>query len=140
MQHAADMKGKIGEYLRQALGTLPLSQNLATIRADLDLDDLQLKREPVDEAALRQFLQHNDFNSWLQELGDDESPQAVTSVVNYTTVLDQATLETWLGKLHKAELIAFDTETTSLDPMQAELVGLSFAVSEFEAIYIPVVA
>ena len=140
MNHAADMKGKIGEYLRQALETLPLSQDLATIRANLDLgeDVMQLKREAVDEAALRQFLQHNDFNSWLQELGDDKSSQAVVSEVNYTTVLDQATLEMWLEKLQKAELIAFDTETTSLDPMQAELVGLSFAVSAFEAIYIPV--
>ena len=140
MANAGDMKGKIGEYLREALEILPLSQDLATIRNDLELEQgvNDFRREAVDEAALREFLQHNEFNSWLQELGDDESSQASTVEANYTTVLDRDTFNQWLEKLQQAELIAFDTETTSLDPMQAELVGLSFAVEPFEAIYIPV--
>jgi len=140
MANAGDMKGKIGEYLRKALEILPLSQDLATIRKDLELDQgvNDFAREAVDEAALREFLQHNEFNSWLQELGDDESSQPPTAELNYTTVLDEETFNQWLEKLQQAELIAFDTETTSLDPMQAELVGLSFAVDPFEAIYIPV--
>jgi len=140
MANAGDMKGKIGEYLRKALEILPLSQDLATIRKDLELDQgvNDFAREAVDEAALREFLQHNEFNSWLQELGDDESSQPPTAELNYTTVLDEETFNQWLEKLQQAELIAFDTETTSLDPMQAELVGLSFAVAPFEAIYIPV--
>jgi len=140
MSNAGDMKGKIGGYLREALEILPLSQDLATIRSNLDLEMgvKELKREAVDEAALREFLQHNEFNSWLQELGADESSQPPPAEMNYTTVLDEATFSQWLDKLQKAELIAFDTETTSLDPMQAELVGLSFAVEPFEAIYIPV--
>ena len=139
MFHAADMKGKIGGYLREALEILPLSQDLATIRDGLDLDHdvSQLKREPVNEAALREFLQHNGFNSWLQELGSDDSSQPAAVEVNYTTILDQGTLEKWLEKLQNTDLIAFDTETTSLDPMQADLVGLSFAVNAYEAIYIP---
>lgn len=140
MAHAGDMKGKIGGYLREALEILPLSQDLATIRSDLELEQgvNDFKREPVDEVALREFLQHNEFNSWLQELGADESPRPLAAELNYTTVLDVDTFEHWLEKLQQAELIAFDTETTSLDPMQAELVGLSFAVDAFEAIYIPV--
>jgi len=140
MANADDVKGKIGEYLREALEILPLSQDLATIRNDLKLEHgvNEFAREAVDEAALREFLQHNEFNSWLQELGDDESSQAPTAEPNYTTVLDEDTFDQWLEKLQQAELIAFDTETTSLDPMQAELVGLSFAVDPFEAIYIPV--
>ena len=140
MANAPDMKGKIGEYLREALETLPLSQDLATIRGDLDLelDVDQLKREAVDEAALREFLQHNEFNSWLRELGTEEAPQANGKEPDYTTILDMAGFNQWLDKLAKADLIAFDTETTSLDPMQAELVGLSFAIDAFEAIYIPV--
>ena len=140
MANAGDMKGKIGEYLREALEILPLSQDLATIRNDLELEQgvNDFRREAVDEAALREFLQHNEFNSWLQELGDDESSQASTVEANYTTVLDRDTFNQWLEKLQQAELIAFDTETTSLDPMQAELVGLSFAVDPYEAIYIPV--
>ncbi len=140
MANAGDMKGKIGEYLREALEILPLSQDLATIRNDLELKQgvNDFRREAVDEPALREFLQHNEFNSWLQELGDDESSQALTAEPSYTTVLDWDIFYQWLEKLQKAELIAFDTETTSLDPMQAELVGLSFAVDLFEAIYIPV--
>ncbi|NOR19032.1 MAG: DNA polymerase I, partial [Xanthomonadales bacterium] len=140
MANADQVKGKIGEYLRAALETLPLSQDLATIRVALDLDEdvNELKLEAVDEAALRNFLQHNEFNSWLQELGEDQSSSASPVEVNYTTVMDMETFNLWLGKLKSAELIAFDTETTSLDPMQAELVGLSFAVDAYEAIYIPV--
>ena len=139
MANAGDMKGKIGEYLREALEILPLSQDLATIRNDLELEQgvSDFARETVDETALREFLQHNEFNSWLQELGDDESAQPATAELNYTTVLDRDTFNQWLEKLQQAELIAFDTETTSLDPMQAELVGLSFAVDPYEAIYIP---
>ena len=140
MANAHDMKGKIGEYLREGLETLPLSRDLATIRGELDLpqDVSQLRREPVDEAALRKFLQHNEFNSWLRELGAEETSQSPQKELEYTTVMDMAGFNTWLEKLKQSDLIAFDTETTSLDPMQAELVGLSFAVDAFEAIYIPV--
>ena len=140
MANADNVKGKIGEYLRAALETLPLSRDLATIRSELELDqDIDdLKRAPVDEPALRNFLQHNEFNSWLKELGTDESSKAATVELNYTTVLDMDSFRQWLGKLQAAPLIAFDTETTSLDPMQAELVGLSFAIDAYEAIYVPV--
>ena len=140
MANAEDMKGKIGEYLRAALEILPMSQDLATIRRDLDLEYsvTELNREPVDEAALREFLQHNEFSSWLQELGKDEATQAAPVELHYTTVLDMKTFDQWCERLQQAELIAFDTETTSLDPMQAELVGLSFAIDAYEAIYIPV--
>ena len=140
MASAGDMKGKIGGYLRDALEILPLSQDLATIRSDLDLDQgvNELKRQPVDEGALREFLQHNEFSSWLQEFGTNEASPPPKTALDYTTVFDMDTFSKWLKKLQKSDLVAFDTETTSLDPMQAELVGLSFAVDAFEAIYIPV--
>ena len=140
MANAENVKGKVGEYLREALETLPLSQDLATIRIELELDEkiVDLKRVPVDETTLRDFLQHNEFSSWLQELGQDESSAATPVDINYTTVMDWETFNYWLDKLQSAELIALDTETTSLDPMQAELVGLSFAIDAYEAIYIPV--
>jgi DNA polymerase-1 len=140
MENADQIKGKIGEYLRAALETLPLSRELVTIRCDLDIEESpgELKRQLVDEAALREFLQHNEFNSWLQELGADESEQAKKVELNYTTVLDAEEFKRWLERLENADLVAFDTETTSLDPMQAELVGLSFAVNAHEAAYVPV--
>jgi DNA polymerase-1 len=140
MANAEEVKGKIGENLRAALETLPLSRDLATIRGDMDLDlDLkQLKRGPVDENALREFLQHNEFNSWLRDMSADDNPKSASTDPHYTTVMDMAVFKKWVEKLAKADLVAFDTETTSLDPMQAELVGLSFAVDACEAIYIPV--
>jgi len=140
MANAGQVKGKIGDYLRAALEILPLSRDLATIRSDLELEIEidQLTREPVDEMVLRDFLQHNEFNSWLQELGKDDSSRSAARPVEYTTVLDKRSFALWLAKLEKADLIAFDTETTSLDSMQAELVGLSFAVKASEAVYIPI--
>ena len=140
MANAADMKGKIGEYLREALETLPLSRDLATIRGDLELDQdvKKLTRGPVDEDDLREFLQRNEFNSWLRELGSQEPGESSQAEPVYTTILDLEGFNKWKEKLEQSDLIAFDTETTSLDPMQAELVGLSFSVGALEAIYIPV--
>ena len=140
MANAPDMKGKIGEYLREALETLPLSRDLATIRGDLDLEEdvTQLTRGPVNEAALREFLQHNEFNSWLRELGAGDESQQSKVEPKYTTILEMAAFKQWLERLEQSDLVAFDTETTSLDPMRADLVGLSFAVEPGEAIYVPV--
>ena len=140
MAHAPEMKGKIGEYLRDALDTLPLSRDLVTIRADLDLEQSieDIKRGDVDKDALRKFLQHNEFNSWLQEFENETPGEADTPELDYRTIQDKGEFDHWLKKLKQAEIIAFDTETTSLDPMQADLVGLSFAIEPYEAIYIPV--
>ena len=78
------------KYLRAALDILPMSQDLATIRSNLDLEQSvnELKREPIDESTLRKFLQHNEFNSWLQELGTDDTTQVTAAEVSYTTILD----------------------------------------------------
>jgi DNA polymerase-1 len=140
MAQAPGMKGKIGEYLREALDTLPLSRELATVRVDLDLEQSpeDLRRGEVDDHALRSFLQHNEFNSWLKEFDNESGGHADKPEPRYTVIQDQQTLEAWLEKLRAADIFAFDTETTSLDPMQAQLVGLSFAVKAFEAAYIPV--
>ncbi len=136
MEHADEVGGKIGENLREALDILPLSRDLATIREDLDLDIApeSLEQAAADEEALRPFLQRYEFNSWLKELGDDA--QAVEEA-EYEIIRDQAQLDAWLVRLRKARLIAFDTETTSLDPMQAEIVGLSFSIEPGRAAYVP---
>ncbi len=136
IEHADEIGGKIGESLREALDILPLSRKLATIRLDLDLEVAPdtLRRDETDEAALREFLVRYEFNSWLQELGDDP---ATEDAADYEVILEQAQLDRWLERLMAAELVAFDTETTSLDPLRAELVGLSFAVEPGEAAYLP---
>jgi len=134
--HADEIGGKVGDSLRASLDTLPLARELATIRValDLDIEPNKLHRGEPDETRLREFLKRYEFNSWLKELGEEEAP-AVESA--YEIVTDSAALEAWIGRLQAAELIAFDTETTSLDPMRAELVGLSMAVKAGAAAYVP---
>jgi len=138
MAHADEVGGKIGEYLRAALGQLPLSKDLATIRLELELeeDPQQLKREVVDDERLIKALKRYEFNSWLQEMEDGKSLESV--VTHYRTITRVDQLNTLITELESAELIAFDTETTSLDSMQAELVGLSFCTEAGRAAYIPV--
>ena len=137
IEHADEIGGKIGENLREALDHLPLSRELATIRLDLDLDfaPADIAKAEENEAELRRFLQRYEFNSWLQELGEDPEAGAAAT---YDVILDEAGFDAWLERLAAAELVAVDTETTSLDPMRAELVGLSFATEANRAAYLPV--
>jgi DNA polymerase-1 len=138
MEHANDVGGKIGEYLRAALDILPLSRDLATIRRDLELDtgpeDYSMRETDTD--ALRRFLQKYEFNSWLQELGGED--KAGPAEADYDIVTTMAELQNWIKQLEESGLFAVDTETTGLDPMQAELVGLSFSATAGKAAYVPV--
>ncbi len=136
--HADEVRGKIGEYLRASLDQLPLSKDLATIRRDLNLETSpeNLRRSDADDKSLIEALKRYEFNSWLQELeGPPEEQRAET---DYRTITTANGLDALIAELEKAELLAVDTETTSLDPMQAELVGLSFCTTPGVASYIPV--
>jgi len=141
--HAGEIKGKVGDSLRASLEQLPLSRELATIRCDLELDTApeSLQRQPPDVERLRALYEALDFRRWLAELEDTAaSPGAVgAGPVDpaYETVLDEARLADWLARLESAGEFAFDTETTSLDYMAAHIVGVSFAVREGEAAYVP---
>jgi DNA polymerase-1 len=143
MSHSDEVGGKIGEYLREALDTLPMSRDLARIRRDVDLGyapaDLVLGE--ADEPNLRDALQRYEFNSWLQELGRDDEEEAAGDAdggPEYETVFENERLQVWLERIRKSDLIAFDTETTDLNPMRAELVGVSLSVEPGRACYIPV--
>ncbi|MBS8242046.1 DNA polymerase I [Marinobacter lipolyticus] len=150
MANADQVKGKIGEYLRDALDTLPLSRELATIRTDVELDfgleDLQLRTQ--DDNALLELFREYEFRSWVNELEDADSdargetrdsnappPKAVEK--RYAIITEQADLDRWVDRLNKAPLFAVDTETTSLRYMDAEVVGVSFAIEPGEAAYVP---
>lgn len=142
--HADEIKGKIGENLRASLTQLPLSRELATIKLDVSLEMSPTDYRPVeqDSAELRRHYQWMGSNRLLATLDDmetDEPQQAAEqTAVNYETVLSEPALKRWIAQLEAHGLFAFDTETTSLDYMQAELVGLSFAVRPGEAAYVPV--
>ena len=138
MAHAGEVKGKVGEYLRESLEFLPMSYQLATIKLDVELpcpaEDLKFS-EP-DEETLRSLYLEYEFRQWVEELGA-EPPSSSPVTKNYELVLVEADLDIWVEKLKASKLFAFDTETTSLDYMDAELVGVSFSVTAGEAAYVP---
>lgn len=145
IEHADEIKGKVGDNLRESLPQLPLSYQLATIVCDVELeqtpDDLDLK--PADTEQLQQLYSEFEFKNWLAELATDDSDNAPAAAVDapadtdYQTILTEDALADWLKKLEQAEVFAFDTETTSLNYMQARIVGVSFAVKPGEAAYVP---
>ncbi|MEJ1354475.1 MAG: DNA polymerase I [Candidatus Sedimenticola sp. (ex Thyasira tokunagai)] len=143
--HAEEIKGKVGEYLRENLEQLALSRELTTIRLDLELDvtPTDLKPTAPNRQALHQLYSRIEARRLLATLEEGESDVAevestTAPEVHYETILEQADFDRWLARLESADCFAFDTETTSLDYMQAEIVGLSFAVEAGEAAYLPV--
>jgi DNA polymerase-1 len=141
---ADEIKGKVGDSLREHVEQLRLSQDLATIRLDVELpvapDELQAGESDLDK--LRELYGRFELRTLLKQL-DDQSGAAEPAADaepggNYETVLTWDAFDAWMARIESADLVAFDTETTSLDYMQAEIVGLSLSVSAGEAAYVPV--
>ncbi len=143
MQNADQIKGKVGENLRNSLEQLPLSRALTTIKLDVELPyaPQDLRPQAPDIATLRAHYERIESRRLLASLDDDTAPEPAPADIetDYQIVLDKADFAAWLETLSNAELIAFDTETTSLDYMQAEIVGVSFAVEIDQAAYVPLV-
>ena len=143
MAHAGAIKGKIGDNLRESLGFLPLSRRLVTIKCDVPLAQgpLELRRTAPDIETLREWYGRMEFKTWLGGGAATAAVEPATPVATaerqYDTVLTPGQLDDWLARLTAAELFAFDTETTSLDYMDAEIVGVSFAVEPERAAYVP---
>ena len=155
---ADEVGGKVGENLRRHLDFLPLGRKLVTVATDLDLGlgPTDLVQREEDREKLLELFSHLEFKSWLREVQQaadapapaETAPAAPAAVEHpadptshrqgYDTVLDAEALAAWVLKLRTAPIAAFDTETTSLDPMAATLVGLSFAVPGGGAAYVPI--
>jgi DNA polymerase-1 len=151
--HADEIKGKVGESLRDNLEQLPLSRELTTIKCDVDLDcaidDLSMREPQLDK--LEQIYTEMEFKTWLSRLLNEggavdgaegsaaasNNGSAAATEAKYETVLDKKSFDLWLKKLDAAEQFAFDTETTSLNYMEARVVGVSFAIDIGEAAYVP---
>ncbi len=146
---AKSMPDKLREYKDQLL----MSRELATIKLDVELpmhpDDLDI--QPADSEKLAELYGQCEFRRWLGELMEqgaatdqalgEESSDKVSSDIsseNYRTLQTEKDVEDYLNSLSSAEFVAFDTETTSLNYMQAELVGVSLATEPGKAVYIPV--
>ncbi len=144
IDNATAIKGKVGENLRQHLDQLPLAKQLVTIKYDVELpvSITELTINKADHDQLISLFRELEFKRWLSELldqhatGDNTSKQIQKR--HYYTVLTNADLANWLAKLTHADVIAFDTETTSLDYASAEIVGISFAITPHQAVYVPV--
>jgi DNA polymerase-1 len=140
LEHAEEVKGKIGDNLRNSMDDLPMSRDLVTIRCDLDLGlDLDdLKMQPPNNDTLHDMYVDLEFRTWLDDMASGEAaPAKAASSADYQVVLEKKDFDAWLKRLESAKAFAFDTETTSLDYMAARVVGVSFAVKEGEAAYVP---
>lgn len=135
--NAEKIKGKVGENFRAFLPQLDLSKKLATIKTDVPLpvhiSELQIKNQ--DGSLLKKLYQELEFKTWLTELLDKNPEQERHQ--HYETIFSEEQLSEWLKKLNNATIFAFDTETTSINYMDAKIVGLSFAIDHSQAAYIP---
>ncbi|AJY05009.1 DNA polymerase I [Burkholderia sp. SIMBA_043] len=158
IEHAGEIKGVVGDNLRRALDFLPLGRKLVTVDTACDLAphlesiEASLKTDGEARDLLRDIFARYGFKTWLREVDSappegggadarDGEPAPVVStdiVREYETIQTWAQFDAWFAKIDAAALTAFDTETTSLDPMTARLVGLSFSVEPGKAAYLPV--
>jgi DNA polymerase I len=163
MENAHTISGAVGENLRSALEWLPRGRELITVKTDCDLAGHVISFEetlvgrPEDREALRDFFQRYGFKTMLRDLTANpnagagpapqlNSPEGAQDTLpgmpiirgEYETVLTEEQLDKWLALAMAAELVSVDTETTSLDPMTAQMVGISLSVEPGKGAYIPV--
>jgi DNA polymerase-1 len=160
MESAEEVKGKVGENLRNSLDFLPLSYELATIKLDVDLPHNyeSLLKGDSNQEKLKTLYEQLEFKTQLRALekGEDsfapssnkktkkesepnEKPKVFAKApdTHYETILEEKQFDEWLERLSKAKLVAFDTETTGLEYMSVDLVGVSFSCKPGEAAYLP---
>ncbi|VWB56559.1 DNA polymerase I [Burkholderia lata] len=158
IEHAGDIKGVVGDNLRRALDFLPLGRKLVTVETACDLTphlesiEASLKSDGEARDLMRDIFARYGFKTWLREVdsapaegGGADAPEGEPAPVvaadiarEYDTIQTWEQFDAWFAKIDAAALTAFDTETTSLDPMLARLVGLSFSVEPGKAAYLPV--
>jgi DNA polymerase-1 len=151
--HADEIKGAVGDNLRRALDFLPMAKKLVTVERNCDLTDHivsieeSLPSRPESREELRDVFTRHGFKTWLREVeiadaveGPETDVPPALSVDHerhYDTVQTWEQFDAWLEKINAAELTSFDTETTALDPMTAQIVGLSLSVEAGRAAYVP---
>jgi DNA polymerase-1 len=154
IENADDVKGKVGEYLREAIPQIPMSKQLVTIDTKLELDSKveELKIAEEDPDTLNSLAHEFNIKSLQRDIQGDlfasssssnPSSQSVKEdkpepKTEYTCIQDIEELKKWLKQIEKAKIVALDLETTSLNPMQAEIVGLSFSFKAGSAAYVPI--
>ena len=136
---ADEVAGKVGENLRGALDQLSLSRRLATIRCDVDLPVAlaDLAPGPVDKNALAAIFRRYEFRSWLEELGEAPAPPRPAAPRSYQRINAPQDLRSWAGRLREAGAFGLAVHTGRQHYMDANIVGLSFALADGVAAYLP---
>ena len=154
--NAEAITGKIGEHLRAGLAHLPLSKKLVTIKTDVELPLAfnELAQQPEDREQLIHLCQEYEFKAWLKELvhqntstnepnaaaintPQEDKVETSQPLLSYDIINQTVLFEQWLEQLQACDLFCVDTETTSLDAMCAEIVGISLAIEPGKPVYIP---
>ncbi len=164
VEHADEIKGAVGGYLRDALDFLPMARKLVTVETACDLAphlesiEASLATRPEAREEMRDIFARHGFKTWLREINEAGQNETVAAAASsdvqeqdanvqpalfvdaprhYETIQTWEQFDAWLKKIEAAKLTAFDTETTALDPMQAKLVGMSFSTEPGSAAYLP---
>jgi DNA polymerase-1 len=156
--HSHEIGGVAGENLRKAVDWLNQSRQILTIKCDVELPMglHELGLQPRDTKKLAELFERLDFKTWLRELRQELSPNEADAVSpsreefpcvslpsggvpagGYETVLRQHQLDEWLARINAAPLVSVDTETTALDPMKAQLVGIALSIEPGCSAYLP---
>ena len=151
IKNSEKISGAVGENLKSALDWLPIAKDLISIRSELDIEVSwdQFKKSPEDKNALKKMYQEFNFSSWLknidskeidisQEAPDQNVDTEFNNQKNYMLIQNTTDLKKWINQIKKEKLFSIDTETTSLEVMNAKLVGISISLKKGEAAYIPV--
>jgi len=139
IEHAEEISGKVGEKLRETIPKLNLYQQLVTIDCSLELDyklDDLIVGEPNDSKLYTQ-LKNLGLNALIKQLRIEEPSTTIRRDTAYQGILTKKDFDALLKRIFQAKVVAIDTETTSLNYMQAKIVGISLAITSNEAYYIP---
>ena len=149
VSRADEITGVVGNNLRAARDWLPMARQLITIRTDvaLEVSVMELVMRAPDTPTLQQLFQRFQFKTWLRELNMVDTATIeplvaapaidVQPIRDYQTLMTLTQLDAWVQRLQQAKLVSVDTETTGLEPMVSQLVGISFAITPHEAAYLP---
>src|SRR5215467_10870995 len=153
--HAGEVGGVVGENLRAVVDWLPKAKKLLTIKTDCELlfEPTDLALRPIDAAVLKGLYERFEFKQWINDIETGKGSAALPASVDpsaavraepqprpertYETILDAATFDAWIAAIERVDLVAFSTQSTGSDPMQARLVGLAFAIEPGRAAYLP---
>ena len=140
IKNADQITGAVGENLKNSIKWLPVAKDLISIRSELDIDVSwdQFKKTSEDKSALKKMYQEFNFSSWLKNLDTNKTNAPIDEISQndyakfddqkkYTLIQNSAQLKVCIEDIKKRKLVAIDTETTSLDVMNAKLVGISMS-------------